>query len=122
MNMVLRSFQVNENDQVVDVEEDQYFINVPEQPFLPGSINDIRCYPNPCTDHTTLVFNLFESSVVKADLCDANGSIVCQLIDTRLPSGIYELSLNTKELNPGIYLIRLASDRSVISNKLIITR
>jgi hypothetical protein len=122
MNLVFRSFQVNDDYEVVDVDENQYFMGIPEPVADPGEISNLLCYPNPCSDHTTLAFSLCRSTKVKADLCDANGTVIGGLIDNSLASGSYELEMNTMQLKPGIYIIRLATDHSLISYKLIVNR
>lgn len=122
MNMVLRSFRITEDQQIIDVDENQYFTGMSDPIATTGNIGGIRCFPNPCKDHTTLAFSLSENSQVKAELCNSNGIIIEKLIDINLLSGSYELEMNTLQLIPGIYLIRLFSDQSSVSCKLIVNR
>jgi len=120
MNLVLRSFKINDNNELEDVDENQYFLGIAEPVKIASDIEILRCYPNPCLDHTTLTFSLTRDAHIKAEICDIQGNIISNLIDLDLDSGDYEMDINTLSFQSGTYLIRLYSDHSVVSYKLII--
>jgi hypothetical protein len=120
MNLVLRSFKINDNNEMEDVDENQYFLGIREPVKITSGIEILRCYPNPCRDHTTLTFSLTRDAHIKAEICDIQGNIISNLIDLTMESGYYEMDINTISFQSGIYLIRLYSDLSVVSYKLII--
>ena len=103
-----------------------------------SAINNVRLYtpgvglfgkqtlvlhPNPTNDLTTLTIHLTKSNEIVADLCDLNGRIVKNLLDSKqLPSGITSIDFDTKDLPKGTYLIKVTSstDPTLCSNKRLI--
>ena len=110
MNQVLRCFSIRDDGSVVDVDENNYFLGIPG----PGSSQDnksvLQCYPNPCTDHATVRFDLTGPSLVTMELYNIQGSRVATLIRQDMSTGLYEIDLNTSLLKPGTCVL-FRSDR-----------
>jgi hypothetical protein len=120
MNLVLRCFSFQEDGSVEDVDENNYFLGVPEPEPYPGNISLLQCYPNPCVDHTTVRFNLIGSSQMTMELYDIRGNQVATLIHQDLVAGLYEIDMNTHLLQPGTYICRLQVGDTIRSLKLIV--
>ncbi len=122
MNQVLRCFSIRDDGSVVDVDENNYFLGIPG----PGSSQDnksvLQCYPNPCTDHATVRFDLTGPSLVTMELYNIQGSRVATLIRQDMSTGLYEIDLNTSLLKPGTYVCRLLTGDTVHSLKLIVAK
>jgi hypothetical protein len=120
MNLVLRSFAFDQEGDVVDVDENEYFLGVPETPVDPGDILQVQCYPNPCIDHTTLSFSIVQATDVRIGLYDMRGIRVAGLIDRHLPAGSYELEVDAGKLEAGSYIFRVETKNSVSTVKLVV--
>lgn len=120
MNQVLRCFSFREDGSVVDVDEHNYFLGVPEPEPNPDNTGLLQCYPNPCTDHATVRFKLAGSSQVTLELYDIAGKQVASLFHENLVAGLYEIDLNTSLLRSGTYICRLLVGDTVHSLKLIV--
>ena len=82
-----------------------------------SSINDkvlssVNLYPNPAND-----FVMVDLSNIKADVHITNieGQLIKSIFNSQ---GL--LKVNTKEMNPGIYFIRIENESGSINNKLIV--
>lgn len=102
MNMVLRSFAIDESGNIRDVDEQAFFVGV-EEPNGPDNNPLLGCYPNPCREQTTLTFSVTNQSNINLELFDMNGQKVATLTNRRFTPGNYQMQLNTKLLKPGIY-------------------
>ena len=78
----------------------------------------INCYPNPCNQFTTLIFENPKDNISKLELYNLKGQVLkdIDIINKN------ELILGTKEFKPGIYLIKFSSNNYTSVEKLIITR
>jgi hypothetical protein len=63
-------------------------------------------YPNPAVRETTLEYNLINDAQVTIELYDAVGRQVSVLAQENQSAGIYQLLINTSELQGGVYKIR----------------
>jgi hypothetical protein len=120
MNQVLRCFSMREDGNIEDVDEQGYFLGIPEPEPHPDNFNTLQCYPNPCVDHTTVRFNLSESSQITLEIYDIRGNKVATLIHLDLGAGLYEIDLNTSLLEPGTYICRLQAKEAFCSLKIVV--
>jgi len=122
MNLVLRSFAFDEEGAIEDVDESEYFLGISEPESNPDDFTLVQCYPNPCTNQTTLRFGLRKASGVKIELFDIHGILQADLIGQHLNAGLYELEINTAQLEAGSYIFRLQTKDTARSIKLIVSR
>jgi hypothetical protein len=120
MSLVLRGFSITEEGGVEDVDENAYFLSIDDPVYTPADMMQLQCYPNPCSDHTFLKFRLDENSSVKVDLFDMQGNYLAELLGDQLYLGMYEMEINTSSLVSGTYVIRIVTDSSSASVKLIV--
>lgn len=82
---------------------------------------DIKVFPNPFTDHTTITFTLPESSEVSAKIFDQPGRKVLDIPGKRYEKGLQSYEINTPDLSSGVYYIELlVNNRHGSSRKLMI--
>ncbi len=82
----------------------------------------IKSYPNPFNSATTMVFSADKQSEVKIDLFDITGKFVKNLFAGVVSEGEKSISLSGDNLPSGVYFIRLVSDQSSMTHKLILNK
>ena len=122
MNLVLRSFALDDNGEVNDVDENNYFVNINEQQDYTSKIRLYQNYPNPCKDFTTIRFDIPDGSHILLELFDMTGFRTAVLVDQKLMAGQYEIILNTAVLKPGTYIYKLTTDDSISTLRMIVNR
>lgn len=70
-------------------------------------------YPNPTSNNTTLVFTLDQNSKVHISLYDALGSLIEVVMDRSLNAGEHSIQIESNQLTPGAYNIRVQSQNKV---------
>jgi len=122
MNLVLRSFVIDDDGNIEDVDEDGYFVGIDES-YPPAEINiGLKCYPNPCSNYTTITFNMEEPAQVSIDIFDMNGKLVCHVAKQKLPQGAFQTIFDVSTLEAGIYTCVLTGGNHQSSIKLSVTR
>ena len=79
-------------------------------------------YPNPLKNHFTLPLTLHKSSGVKAAIYDITGKEIMVLMDQILSPGFHNQQLNVAGLTPGSYFLKVTSDKSIYTQKLIVIK
>jgi Secretion system C-terminal sorting domain len=69
-----------------------------------------RLYPNPTASKLNLDFGLAESTSGHWEMLNPLGQIVMSSAETRYPAGQTHLDLDTNDLQPGVYFLRLKLD------------
>ena len=87
----------------------------------PGSVkvlaSTLKVYPNPCNEYITLEYRTGKKhNKLWIELADATGKIV---LTHRLKDGAGEELLGLTELKPGVYVVRLIGDNSLIDTQRI---
>jgi len=80
------------------------------------------CYPNVLTENqnSVVTYHVNEPSETKLSVVSANGNVIENLACGFHSSGVYQVNLNNKNLNAGIYIIKLVSLNSVNACKVIV--
>ncbi len=91
-----------------------------EQESIFSILNDFHIYPNPFKTQTTIRFNTGKQQQIKISIYDLNGKHINTIENKEFPPGTYKLKWNgteknRKEVNAGLYLIRLQTGRRVIT-------
>jgi hypothetical protein len=76
-------------------------------------------YPNPATNNVTLLLDYFEKATVNIEILDLSGRLVLDKT-IQLNKGIHQEQLNISQLNSGVYLLSLKSNKLNITQKLIV--
>ena len=85
------------------------------------SINaTISLIPNPTADWTQLTVELQERTKVVAQIIDLQGRVLKRLLDNEsLPKGETKLTVDTGDLAPGIYFLKVETEKGPRTVKLI---
>lgn len=79
-------------------------------------------YPNPTTNHTTLLYTLEEPAPVHLALYDMLGREVRPLRTGYHPDGMHRIQVSTTNLSAGTYWVRLTADEQHVTRMLHIVR
>lgn len=120
MNLVLRSFAVDELGDLYNVDENDFFTAINEIPESKSKVRLYQNYPNPCVESTTITFDIPADSKVILELFDIKGNKVATLAEQQMSTGRYEINLNTSLLKPGTYIYRLTADGSSSTLRMIV--
>ncbi len=67
-------------------------------------------YPNPVHEHAALRYNLPEAGAVTLTVYDVLGKAVMTLVEQVQGAGAHEVVAETRDLAPGVYVVRLQAD------------
>ncbi|WP_071885484.1 family 43 glycosylhydrolase [Rufibacter tibetensis] len=82
---------------------------------------NLKAFPNPAYDHTTIEFSLPKAGKYKLALFDSNGKLVEALREGVAKSGESEsVPLSTAKYAKGLYLLQLVTEQGVTSTRLVI--
>ena len=77
-------------------------------------------YTIPVSNSTTISVTLEQPEKISLKAFDLSGRLVATIADSRFKEGRHEIPWNTKELNPGIYLLQAQSAESIQTVKLVV--
>jgi hypothetical protein len=84
--------------------------------------SDVRIYPNPADQLTTINYQLSTNSNVNMFIYDLTGKKVMELKQGKQTAGIHKININTSALSKGMYYYTLTRDNNSITRKMIIER
>jgi len=92
-----------------------------EAPFEPtDDIANVSVYPNPFKDQINITLDLQKSGDISIELYDINGKLLLIQNQENTNAGEHQFSLNsTTPLASGMYFLRVATENSVITRKLV---
>jgi hypothetical protein len=96
-----------------------------EEGFEPGLNSPslkITNYPNPVTDQVTLKWQVPSSMPISVSLYDATGRMVRNLYTVNDRARVGTLTMDTRSLAAGIYLVRLETAKGSATRKLVVDR
>jgi len=70
-------------------------------------------YPNPFGDETVIRFDLTEPMSVSVEIYNSTGQLVDSPLNGHLEAGQQEINWNATGLSPGMYYLRISSEKSV---------
>ena len=79
-------------------------------------------YPNPFNPTTIIRFEVPKTSKIKLTIYDAVGKSVRVLADALFEKGIYEKTLDAKELASGVYIYEIKSDDVTLRQKMVLQK
>lgn len=82
--------------------------------------HDLSVYPNPASASTVVSFYLAESTTVRIELDDLNGSIVKVITEGNLVAGQHSIQVKLDGLTQGMYMIRKTERGFSLMQKLIV--
>lgn len=74
------------------------------------SVNEVTLAPNPAAEMAVLTFELNKAMALQAELLDAHGKLMKQILpETPFSEGKHNLTITTGDLPAGVYFVRLAA-------------
>jgi len=102
--------------------DDVNISNVPAGIKENSLLSDIRVFPNPFSDNTSIVFNLKQAENVKLSVCNVLGQIIYSAEQGMLPAGENNLHFNGANFANGLYFLNLTSGTVTLSRKITISK
>lgn len=85
---------------------------------LPTEVTLSQNFPNPFNPSTTIRFGLPVSDQVRISVYDITGRLVSQIADARFEAGYHVVNFNGSRLASGVYLYRLETGGTVLTQKM----
>lgn len=79
-------------------------------------------YPNPFNPSTSIKFSVPEAGSVSLVIYDALGRIVKELLNEKIPAGIYSADFNAADYPSGIYFYRLSAENYSETKKMVLVK
>lgn len=91
-------------------------------PSLPTSFELLQNYPNPFNSNTVIQFQLPTACLVKINIYNSIGQIICELVNEHFDAGIHQISWNGRnnfgeKVCSGIYLYRISTTSNEVKIK-----
>ncbi len=86
------------------------------------SLNQLAVYPNPANENVTVAFGLANTNDVQIDLVDMTGKTVRTTNAMRFNAGANTITLNTSDINQGIYFVKVSTQEATKTTRLVITK
>ncbi len=67
----------------------------------------ISANPNPCRDETFISYRLLQAGDIYIEILDLSGTVKFSLDESKSTPGNYQSKINTNQLLPGLYLVRI---------------
>ena len=96
-----------------------------EQPLaqeIPNQTQLLQNYPNPFNPTTTIGFNLNQASDVKLEIFNMLGQRVRTVVNSTLPAGFHEMSVNADDLASGLYHYTLVANDMVLTKSMVLLK
>jgi len=78
--------------------------------------------PNPVASSATISFSLQQLEKVSLNLYDMTGRLVNKVAEGEFNEGVHQVTLGTKDLNAGIYILRVQTGTSIETKKLVVVK
>jgi alpha-amylase len=104
-----------------------YPARVGQQPGKPALSTEepsiiVKNYPDPFSTVTTVSFTLPEKSLTNVQLYNLQGQLVRQILNKELAAGKHRVDLQTPDLAPGIYMLKLTTGKETKLHRMLLSR
>ena len=86
------------------------------------NVNNVSLYPNPTSDVTNVSFDLTENTNVTINLFDISGRVVKTIPTQFLTSGNNNITIQTSDVNAGVYFANISTDKFSKTYRLVIIK
>lgn len=120
-------FQINNFDTINKLKLFVYYNNsvvsaVETDSKIPFEFALEQNYPNPFNPGTTIKFSVPKQTRLKINLYNTLGEYIRTLADGLYEAGNYKINVDASDLPSSIYIYRLESSESVITNKMVLIK
>ena len=97
-------------------------VSTPEEPELPQAATLSQNYPNPFNPGTQIDYALPEAAEVRIEVFNLMGQQVAELVNQRQTAGNYTVAFDAGTLASGVYLYRLTTGTTIITQKMTLVK
>lgn len=87
-----------------------------------AALSSLNIYPNPATDKVSMEYDLKNESNVEITITDMTGKVVYSSKLGSQAAGKHAVSVNTNNMTNGIYVVNIATNNAVSTQKLVIRK
>lgn len=87
-----------------------------------AAAQDVKMYPNPAKEATTLQFSLAKAGSVQVNLLDATGRTISVVADATMKAGAQSININTSSLSAGMYQVVIRSEEGTSTQRLSVVK
>jgi hypothetical protein len=87
-----------------------------------NTLNQANFFPNPVNSFAKIEFDIYEATWVEFVLFDQQGRMIQKLLRDKAKAGRNEFSINTHDLNNGIYFIQIITNNEIRFNQKIVVQ
>jgi hypothetical protein len=84
--------------------------------------NEIKCYPNPSNNYFNIEYSLSASINVSVSVYNYLGAEVLSIKKGIQNNGHHSLKLETINLSPGIYILKIKRGEDILKKKIVVTK
>jgi hypothetical protein len=95
---------------------------IQEENKRPSTALVLKIYPNPVSNTATVSFSIPQSGNVSFKLFDIQGRLAKTITNRILEPGEQQIVLNTENMKPGIYLLKMESKNYSVTKKIVIVK
>lgn len=77
-------------------------------------------YPNPCSSHCNIEFEMGTDAWMKIEILNSQGSVIDKLYNQFTPGGSHSIRWEAGHFNPGIYFCRISTKEGSINKKILL--
>lgn len=85
-----------------------------------GDTFDVKVFPNPASDQVNIQISVTEFTDFEVELYNITGQLVGNQKFTDYPSWL--VTFPTTNISPGVYIVRVKTEKETVSKRLVITR
>lgn len=86
---------------------------------LPTDLEKLNIYPNPFDESLQLVIDAVNAQNITVEIFDISGKLVISEPNHTLNSGTNTLSITTTELNNGMYIVKITTEKGVVAKRVM---
>lgn len=86
-----------------------------------AGIDDFNVFPNPASSEAFIQFDLKSKSMAEVAVYDMLGRVVHAIPAMEMAAGANRIKISTADFAPGLYTIKMQTDRGTISRRLVIS-
>jgi hypothetical protein len=89
---------------------------------IPDAFQLGRPYPNPFNPSTSITYDVATDCKIELSIFDIQGRLVEELVTGQVKAGYHEIQWNAKSQASGMYILRMVTPKSAMTQKLILMK
>jgi hypothetical protein len=114
--------QADDGNAMGDLRWDPNLTSIQDEIQIAETFKLAQNFPNPFNPETTIEFTLENSAHTNLSIYNMLGQHVATLLDSKMASGVHEVSFNAGNLSSGIYLYKIVAGEQVAIKKMVLMK